>query len=67
MMGLKTQRFQIANGTAKTESKTEIIGQLASTRTVFDPRFEILSGTKEPSPSQDLPPYELGPVELQGE
>ncbi len=34
---------------------------------VFDPRFEIMPGSKGPSPGEDLYPYEVGPVELRGE
>ena len=47
--------------------KTEIIGQLASTLVVFDPRFEIMPGTKGPSPEESLNPFEYGPLDLTGE
>jgi alkyl sulfatase BDS1-like metallo-beta-lactamase superfamily hydrolase len=67
MMGAKTLRAQIEDGTAKAEGNAEIIGQLASTLAVFDPRFEIMPGTKGPSPEEDLNPYEVGPLELRGE
>jgi len=67
MMGVKSLRAQIEDGTAKAEGNTEIIGQLASTLVVFDPRFEIMPGTKGRSPEEDLNPYEVGPVELSGE
>ena len=67
MMGVKSLRAQIEDGTAKAEGKTEIIGQLASTLVVFDPRFEIMPGTKGLSPGEDLSPYEVGPVESRGE
>jgi alkyl sulfatase BDS1-like metallo-beta-lactamase superfamily hydrolase len=67
MMGMKSLRAQIADGTAKAEGNSEIIGQLASTLVTFDPRFEIMPGTKGPSPAADLNPYEVGPVDLHGE
>ena len=67
MMGVKSLRAQIEDGTAKAEGDTEIIGQLAPTLVVFDPRFEIMPGTKGPSPEDDLNPYEVGPVKLRGE
>ena len=46
MMGTKTLEAQIANGTAKVEGDAEILKQLASTMVDFDPRFEIMPGTK---------------------
>jgi alkyl sulfatase BDS1-like metallo-beta-lactamase superfamily hydrolase len=67
MMGVKSLRAQIADGTAKAEGNSEIIGQLASTLVVFDPRFEIMPGTKGPSPRENLNPYEVGPLESTGE
>jgi alkyl sulfatase BDS1-like metallo-beta-lactamase superfamily hydrolase len=68
MMGVKSLRAQIADGTAKAEGNTEIIDQLASTLVVFDPRFEIMPGTKGASPGEDLNPYEVGSsVEPHGE
>ncbi len=41
--------------------------QLASTMAAFDPRFEILPGTRGPGTSQDLNDYEHGPYEIRGE
>ena len=46
MMGTKTLEAQIADGTAKAEGDTSVLKQLASTMVDFDPRFEILPGTK---------------------
>ena len=34
---------------------------------VFDPRFEIMPGTRGPLAQEDLNDYEYGPLELQGE
>jgi alkyl sulfatase BDS1-like metallo-beta-lactamase superfamily hydrolase len=46
MMGKKTLETQIADGTAKTQGKLAILKQLASLMVDFDPRFEIMPGTK---------------------
>jgi alkyl sulfatase BDS1-like metallo-beta-lactamase superfamily hydrolase len=46
MMGAKTLEAQIADGTAKAEGDAVILKQLASTMIDFDPRFEIMPGTK---------------------
>jgi alkyl sulfatase BDS1-like metallo-beta-lactamase superfamily hydrolase len=46
MMGAKTLEAQIADGTAQVEGDASILAQLASTMVDFDPRFEIMPGTK---------------------
>ena len=46
MMGAKTLEAQIAGGTAKVQGDASILNQLASTMIEFDPRFEIMPGTK---------------------
>jgi hypothetical protein len=46
MMGAKTLDAQIADGTAKVEGDAGILKQLATTMVEFDPRFEIVPGTK---------------------
>ena len=46
MMGAKTLEAQIADGSAKVEGDVGILKQLASTMVDFDPRFEIMPGTK---------------------
>jgi hypothetical protein len=61
MMGAKKLADQIADGTAKVEGDVEILGQLASTLVVFDPRFEIMPGTKGRATPEDLNDYEYGP------
>jgi alkyl sulfatase BDS1-like metallo-beta-lactamase superfamily hydrolase len=59
MMGAKTLEAQIADGTAKVDGDASVLQQLASTMVDFDPRFEIMPGTKvrgaEPETSD---PYE---------
>ena len=46
MTGAKTLEAQIADGTAKVQGDASILKQLASTMVDFDPRFEIMPGTK---------------------
>jgi alkyl sulfatase BDS1-like metallo-beta-lactamase superfamily hydrolase len=46
MMGAKTLEAQVANGTAKIQGDAGVLKQLASTMVEFDPRFEIMPGTK---------------------
>jgi alkyl sulfatase BDS1-like metallo-beta-lactamase superfamily hydrolase len=46
MMGAKTLEAQIADGSAKVQGDASILNQLASTLVDFDPRFEIMPGTK---------------------
>lgn len=46
MMGAKTLEAQIMDGTAKVEGDVSILGKLAATMVDFDPRFEIMPGTK---------------------
>ncbi|MBL8883134.1 MAG: MBL fold metallo-hydrolase [Hyphomicrobium sp.] len=46
MMGAKTLETQIAEGTAKVEGDVSILKKLAATMVDFDPRFEIMPGTK---------------------
>ncbi len=67
MMGAKTLDAQIADGTAKVEGNTEILEQLASTMVVFDPRFEIMPGTRGPATPEDLNDYEYGSFQVRGE
>ncbi len=67
MTGAKKLGDQIADGTAKVEGNTAILDQLASAMVVFDPRFEILPGTRGPATEEDLNDYEYGPYGLRGE
>ena len=64
MTGAKKFGDQIADGTAKVEGNTAILDQLASAMVVFDPRFEILPGTRGPATEEDLNDYEYGPYDL---
>jgi alkyl sulfatase BDS1-like metallo-beta-lactamase superfamily hydrolase len=46
MMGAKTLEAQIKDGTAKVQGDVSVLKKLASTMVDFDPRFEIMPGTK---------------------
>jgi alkyl sulfatase BDS1-like metallo-beta-lactamase superfamily hydrolase len=46
MMGAKTLEAQIADGTATVEGDVGVLAQLAGTMVDFDPRFEIMPGSK---------------------
>lgn len=54
MMGAKTLEAQITDGAAKVEGDASILKKLAATMVDFDPRFEIMPGTKltEPKPTE---------------
>ncbi len=67
MMGAKTLVAQIEDGTAKVDGDLDVLNQLASTMVHFELGFEILPGTKRPSPDVDLNDFEVGPVEVIGE
>jgi alkyl sulfatase BDS1-like metallo-beta-lactamase superfamily hydrolase len=67
MMGAKKLADQIAGGTAKVEGNVGILEQPASTLVVFDPRFEIMPGTKGSVTPEDLTDYEYGPLDLRRE
>ncbi|WP_416067115.1 alkyl/aryl-sulfatase [Rhizobium sp. ZK1] len=46
MMGKKTLEAQLASGVAKADGDISVLAKLASTMVDFDPRFEIMPGTK---------------------
>ncbi len=62
MMGAKSLQAQIEDGTAKVDGDVGVLEQLASTMVDFELGFEILPGTKGPSPETDLNDFEVGPV-----
>ena len=66
MMGAKTLEAQIADGTAKVAGRRQRSSRkLAATMVDFDPRFEIMPGTKltAPEPTKgDAFKAEAGPV-----
>jgi alkyl sulfatase BDS1-like metallo-beta-lactamase superfamily hydrolase len=62
MIGEKTLETQIAEGTAKIEGDASILKKLASTMVDFDPRFEIMPGTKaKKAKVAHADPYEAVP------
>ncbi len=62
MTGAKTLETQIVDGTARVEGDASILKQLASTMVEFDPRFEIMPGTKAPAVMSKEDPYEARDV-----
>jgi len=54
MMGAKPLEQQIVDGTAKVEGDVSILKKLASTMIEFDPRFEIMPGTKAAPADEEL-------------
>ena len=62
MMGAKTLEEQIAEGTCKIQGNASVLKKLASTMVDFDPRFEIMPGTKIRQPQMpESNPYEAIP------
>lgn len=62
MMGAKTLEAQIKDGTAKVDGDVSVLTKLAATMVEFDPRFEILPGTKAATPNLlKAQPYEAVP------
>jgi alkyl sulfatase BDS1-like metallo-beta-lactamase superfamily hydrolase len=61
MMGAKTLEAQIADGTAKVVGDIGILQRLASTMVDFDPRFEIMPGTKAGATVAKTDPYQVEP------
>jgi alkyl sulfatase BDS1-like metallo-beta-lactamase superfamily hydrolase len=47
MMGAKSLEDQIKDGTAKVEGDPTILAKLAATMVDFDPRFEVMPGTRQ--------------------
>jgi alkyl sulfatase BDS1-like metallo-beta-lactamase superfamily hydrolase len=62
MTGTKTLEAQIMDGTARVEGDASILKQLASTMVEFDPRFEIMPGTKGKTVVAKEDPYEADDV-----
>jgi alkyl sulfatase BDS1-like metallo-beta-lactamase superfamily hydrolase len=63
MMGAKPLQSQIADGTAKAEGDVAVLTQLASTLVDFDPRFEIMPGTKPRAATiEKSDPFEVAPL-----
>jgi alkyl sulfatase BDS1-like metallo-beta-lactamase superfamily hydrolase len=69
MMGLKSFRASIEDGTAKAEGDESILGKIADTLVTFQIGFEILPGTAGPAGEVDLNPYAVADdsIQLSGE
>ena len=61
MMGAKTLEAQIADGTATVEGDVGVLTQLAGLMVDFDPRFEIMPGTKALTEVAHADPFEAVP------
>jgi alkyl sulfatase BDS1-like metallo-beta-lactamase superfamily hydrolase len=61
MMGAKTFDAQIADGTATVEGDAAVLAQLAATMVDFDPRFEIMPGSKGLTELAQAEPYQAVP------
>jgi alkyl sulfatase BDS1-like metallo-beta-lactamase superfamily hydrolase len=62
MMGAKTLEAQIADGTANVQGDASVLTKLAATMVDFDPRFEIMPGTKaRDAKLENAGPYEAVP------
>jgi len=59
MMGAKSLKAQIEDGTAKTSGDVGILDTLASTMVTFEIGFEILPGTAGPKSDDEVNPFSL--------
>jgi len=57
MTGAKTLEQQLKDGTAKAEGDVSILGALAAAMVEFDPRFEVMPGTKTKTTSAAAAAY----------
>ena len=63
MVGAETLEAQLAGGTAKADGDLSVLAKLASTMVDFDPRFEIMPGTKARTVTvAHADPYEAVPT-----
>ena len=64
MMGVKSFRASIEDGTAQAEGNTEILGEIAETLVTFEIGFEVLPGTAGPGEESELNPYQVDPKNI---
>lgn len=64
MMGVKTLDAQIAEGTAKVEGDATVLAKLAAAMVDFDPRFEVMPGTKALTEVAHANPYQAVPERI---
>ena len=58
MMGAKALEDQIKDGTARAEGDVSVLMKLAATMVEFDPRFEVMPGTKAMGKIATVDPFE---------
>ncbi|MGL4296588.1 MAG: alkyl/aryl-sulfatase [Aestuariivirga sp.] len=58
MMGARSLEDQIKDGTAKVEGDPTILAKLAATMVDFDPRFEVMPGTRQTAEVTAADPFE---------
>ncbi len=65
MTGAKTLEAQLADGTAQAVGDVSVLAKLAATMVDFDPRFEIMPGTRGADVSVAATnPYEAVPEKV---
>ena len=63
MAGKATFDDQVKAGKVKLEGKAEVLAQLKSVMVHFDPKFELLPGTREgPAQAPEMNPFEQEPI-----
>ncbi len=62
--GVEDARGQIAEGTAKVDGDATLLGKLAAAMVDFDPRFEIMPGTKALTEVAHADPYQAVPERI---
>jgi len=64
MMGAKTLAAQIEDGTVKVEGDIGVLKQLGSMMVDFDPRFELLPGTKVVATKEEMNDFEVKVINI---
>jgi hypothetical protein len=65
MLGQKTFRAAVEDGSAQAEGDIDILAQIASTLVNFEIGFEVLPGTAGPAGQVDLEPYAVADDSIQ--
>ncbi|MBY0298211.1 MAG: hypothetical protein K2X71_19625 [Methylobacterium sp.] len=61
MMGRKTLEVQIADGAARIDGDASVLQRLAATMVEFDPKFEVMPGSKQLAQREQVDPFEAVP------
>ena len=67
MMGVKSLKDMISDGTAKMDGNGELLTKLGQAMTVFEPDFEVLPGTENKTLEKEKNPFQQDPVSMRGE